>query len=208
MTTPPTRSAGQAAAPSKPHRPRPVDPKRDPVRGGEGPGRPVTVVIYGDFLCTFCRRLRRPLARLRETMGGRMRHVFRHFPNEDAHPGAELWKWFFEAGDSGGKQLEECLRGELGPEIIRLERGGEIDPSELAFQMKRLHFRRERVDEASDSTDVNQRHQDKNQAERHEDSGLQKIGKDDCPQAAKHGVEDDEYPGAEYRPCNRQAAGG
>jgi NhaA family Na+:H+ antiporter len=68
---------------------RDVDPARDHVRGG-GEGVAVTVVSYGDFLCPYCRRLIPVLVRLREALGDRLVYVFRHFPNERAHPGAEL----------------------------------------------------------------------------------------------------------------------
>jgi NhaA family Na+:H+ antiporter len=68
---------------------RDVDPARDHVRGG-GDGEAVTVVSYGDFLCPYCRRLIPVLVRLREALGDRLVYVFRHFPNEHAHPGAEL----------------------------------------------------------------------------------------------------------------------
>src|SRR5216683_1462006 len=68
---------------------RDVDPTRDHVRGGGGEEDRVTVVLYGDFLCPYCRRLIPVLARLREALGNRLVYVFRHFPNERAHPGAE-----------------------------------------------------------------------------------------------------------------------
>jgi Na+:H+ antiporter, NhaA family len=68
---------------------REVDPARDHVRGG-GVADTITVVAYGDFLCPYCRRLIPVLARLREAMGDRLVYVFRQFPNERAHPGAEL----------------------------------------------------------------------------------------------------------------------
>ena len=69
---------------------RPVDPDRDHIRGGtEGRDRR-TIVIYGDFLCPYCRRLRPVLERVRESLGARMAYVFRHFPNERVHPGAEF----------------------------------------------------------------------------------------------------------------------
>jgi NhaA family Na+:H+ antiporter len=66
---------------------QPLDPARDHVRGG-GVTDTVTVVAYADFLCPYCQRLRRVLLRLREVLGDRLVYVFRHFPNERAHPGA------------------------------------------------------------------------------------------------------------------------
>jgi NhaA family Na+:H+ antiporter len=68
---------------------RPLDRNRDHVRGEVG-GAGIVVVAYGDFLCPYCRRLRQVFRRLREALGDRLAYVFRHFPLEDAHPGAEL----------------------------------------------------------------------------------------------------------------------
>jgi len=69
---------------------RPIDRRRDHVRGGGARGRRVLVVLYGDYLCPYCRSLRPVLERLRQALGDRMVYAFRHFPNERAHPGAEL----------------------------------------------------------------------------------------------------------------------
>lgn len=67
---------------------RPIDPGRDHVRGGGVPD-PVSVVAYADLLCPYCQRLRHVIGRLREALGERLIYVFRYFPNERAHPGAE-----------------------------------------------------------------------------------------------------------------------
>jgi NhaA family Na+:H+ antiporter len=66
----------------------PIDPARDHVRGGGG-ADVVDVVAYFDFLCPYCRRLRKVMDRLRPVFGNRVLYAFRHFPNERAHPGAE-----------------------------------------------------------------------------------------------------------------------
>ncbi len=73
-----------------------VDPARDHVRGGSVPDA-VTMVLYGDYLCPYCRRLRSVLKRLRQAVGERLAYVYRHFPNEHAHPGAELLARISEA---------------------------------------------------------------------------------------------------------------
>ena len=69
---------------------RPIDPRRDHIRGDYGAAGRVDVVMYGDYLCPYCRRLGAVLLRLRHALGERLVYVFRHFPNERAHPGAEL----------------------------------------------------------------------------------------------------------------------
>ena len=86
---------------------RDVDATRDHVRGGGGE-EPVTVVVYGDFLCPYCRRLIPVLARLREGLGNRLVYVFRHFPNERAHPGAERVARATEAAAKQGRFWENA----------------------------------------------------------------------------------------------------
>jgi Na+:H+ antiporter, NhaA family len=80
---------------------RPVDRSRDHIRGGHATASVVTVVVYADYLCPYCRRLRFVLARLRETVGERLAYVFRHFPNEAAHPGATF---IARVAEAAGKQ--------------------------------------------------------------------------------------------------------
>jgi len=84
---------------------RPVDAGRDHVRGGEGRDPPI-LLIYGDYLCPYCRRLRHVIDRLRHAMGDRLAYVFRHFPNERAHPGAEFASRASEAAGRQGRFWE------------------------------------------------------------------------------------------------------
>ena len=81
---------------------RSVDAARDHVRGG-GVAGAATVVVYADYLCPYCRRLRRVLKRLRRALGPRLAYVFRHFPNERAHPGAEFAARVAEAAGRQGR---------------------------------------------------------------------------------------------------------
>src|ERR1700754_2064711 len=85
---------------------RAVDPARDHMRGGGAEDRVVNLVNYGDYLCPYCRQVRHVLARLRETMGPREAYVFRHFPNEHAHPGAEFLSCAAEAAGAQGRFWE------------------------------------------------------------------------------------------------------
>src|SRR5262245_4483071 len=79
---------------------RPIDGTRDHVRGGGVPGT-ITVLAYADLLCPYCQRLRRVVLRLREALGDRLAYVFRHFPNERAHPGTTR---IAQAIEAAGKQ--------------------------------------------------------------------------------------------------------
>jgi hypothetical protein len=85
---------------------RPIDPARDHVRGGNKSNGIISVVVYGDYLCPYCRRLPFVLARLRQVLGERLEYVFRHFPNEAAHPGATLIARASEAAAKQGRFWE------------------------------------------------------------------------------------------------------
>jgi len=79
---------------------RDIDPIRDHMRGGQGEATS-SIVLYGDYLCPYCRALRHVLARLRQTLAPRLVYVFRHFPNERAHPGSEFMS---RAAEAASKQ--------------------------------------------------------------------------------------------------------
>lgn len=62
----------------------PVDPARDHVTGPADAR--VTLVEYGDYQCTYCRRAHGVVRRLRtELLPGQVRYVFRHLPNARLH---------------------------------------------------------------------------------------------------------------------------
>jgi NhaA family Na+:H+ antiporter len=84
---------------------RAVDAGRDHVRGGHDP-RTVTVVAYADYLCPYCRHLHHVMSRVHEAFGERLAYVFRHFPNERAHPGAEFIARAAEAAAKQGRFWE------------------------------------------------------------------------------------------------------
>ena len=85
---------------------RPIDPRQDHMRGGGAADDVVSIVLYGDYLCPYCRRLRPVLDRLRQALGERLAYVFRHFPNERAHPGATFIARAAEAAARQGKFWE------------------------------------------------------------------------------------------------------
>ena len=85
---------------------RPIDPRRDHTRGGRPERGRASVVLYGDYLCPYCRRLRLVLERLRKTLGDRVVYAYRQFPNERVHPGAEFASRAAEAAARQGKFWE------------------------------------------------------------------------------------------------------
>jgi protein-disulfide isomerase len=78
--------------------------ERDHARGD--PAAPVTLVEYGDFECPYCRALEPILGELRERLGDRLRHVFRHFPQTSSHPHAFRAAQAAEAAGAQGKFWE------------------------------------------------------------------------------------------------------
>ena len=85
---------------------RPVDFERDHVRGGGADDGVVYLVLYGDYLCPYCRRLRKVLAQLRSALGDSLEYVYRHLPNEPEHPGAEWLACASEAAATQGRFWE------------------------------------------------------------------------------------------------------
>ena len=63
-------------------------------------------MVYGDFLCPYCRRLGEVLKRLRHALSERLAYTYRYFPNERAHPGAVLMSLGAEAAARQGRFWE------------------------------------------------------------------------------------------------------
>jgi NhaA family Na+:H+ antiporter len=116
---------------------RAVDAGRDHMLGGHDPGA-VTVVLYADYLCPYCRHLHRVMLRLREAFGERLAYVFRHFPNERAHPGAEFIAGAAEAAAKQGCfwEMHDWLYEQEPPitqqQVLEFARA-------LALDMERFH---------------------------------------------------------------------
>jgi NhaA family Na+:H+ antiporter len=133
--------SGEAASGSGVRLLHEVDPARDHVRGNPAADDAVTVVAYGDFLCPYCRRLIPVLARLREAFGDRLVYVFRHFPSERAHPGAEMVARAAEAAAEQGHfwEMHDKIYGHEPPitERVLLDFAGELglDTSRFAADM-------------------------------------------------------------------------
>ncbi len=111
---------------------RPFDPQRDHARGQPAPDA-VVVVAYEDYFCPYCRRLQQVYRRLREAVGDRLVYVFRHFPNERAHPGATLASRASEAAARQGRffQMHDRLFAREPPivadDLVQLARELDLD---------------------------------------------------------------------------------
>jgi protein-disulfide isomerase len=62
------------------------DDDRDWARGPEEAS--VTLLVYGDYECTFCAKAFRELRKVEAEVGDRLRSVYRHFPLSQLHPHA------------------------------------------------------------------------------------------------------------------------
>jgi NhaA family Na+:H+ antiporter len=130
---------------------RAIDPGRDHVRG-KGVPDGVSVVVYADFLCPYCRRLRQVISRLRQALGERLVYVFRHFPNERAHPGAELVARAAEAAARQGRfwEIHDWIYGReppvSEPQVLEFARSLGLDMERFEVDMRADETRR-RVDE-------------------------------------------------------------
>jgi protein-disulfide isomerase len=72
---------------------------------------PLTVVEYGDYECPVCLAHEPAFRQLRQVHGADMRFVYRHFPNEEAHPHALMAAEAAEAAAAQGRfwQMHERL---------------------------------------------------------------------------------------------------
>ncbi len=130
---------------------RQVDRSRDHVRDGNARTGVKTLVIYGDYLCPYCRRLRFVVAQLRQTLGEQFAYVFRHFPNEAVHPGASylarvaeaagkqgrLWDmhdWLYEQEPPLTEEQVSGFARELGLDMAQLQR--DLDSDEIKARVE------------------------------------------------------------------------
>jgi Na+:H+ antiporter, NhaA family len=74
---------------------------RDHVRGELG--RPLGLVMFGDFQCPFCLGAQSVLRRVRERLGDRLAFAFRHLPIPERHPLAPLAAEASEAAAAQGR---------------------------------------------------------------------------------------------------------
>jgi protein-disulfide isomerase len=65
------------------------------------PSAPITLVEYADFECPHCGRAYPVVREIRESLGDRLRLVFRHFPLATVHPHAQHAA---EAAEAAGAQ--------------------------------------------------------------------------------------------------------
>jgi NhaA family Na+:H+ antiporter len=69
-------------------------------------GRPLELVMFGDFQCPFCLGAQSVLRRVRERLGDRLLFAFRHLPIPERHPLAPLAAEASEAAAAQGRFWE------------------------------------------------------------------------------------------------------
>jgi len=115
----------------------------DHVTGSEAPE--LTVVEYGDFGCPFCFAAKRPVESLLERYDG-MRLVWRHFPDTDLHPGADLAAELSELAAVHGRFWEAHAlllagRGEFSHEdLLSVAERLELDAEEAESALRERRF--------------------------------------------------------------------
>ncbi|MGD0769223.1 MAG: DsbA family protein [Tepidisphaeraceae bacterium] len=67
---------------------------------------PITIVEYGDYECPDCLNAVPVIEGVRQSLGGRLRFVFRHFPQSSIHPHASAAAEAAEAAAEQGKFWE------------------------------------------------------------------------------------------------------
>jgi protein-disulfide isomerase len=114
---------------------------------------PITIVEYGDYECPDCFNAVPVIERVRESLGDKLRFVFRHFPQNSIHPHASAAA---EAAEAAADQGKFWLMHEA---LFRHQKDlTEIDFSHLALTLgldiykfetsrnRELHVRRVRSD--------------------------------------------------------------
>lgn len=116
----------------------------DHVLGAEVPG--LTLVEYGDFGCPFCFAASRPVKSLLDRYES-LRLVWRHFPDPELHPGADLAAELSELAAVQGKFWEARSLLLAGREqfsrddLLSVARRLELDVEQVESALRERSFR-------------------------------------------------------------------
>jgi protein-disulfide isomerase len=137
---------------TQPTSPLPAVGDGDHVTGPDSPQ--LTLVEYGDFGCPYCFQAKVPVTSLLGRFEG-LRLVWRHLPDPELHPGADLAAELSELAATQGKFWEAhalLLAGRetfSRDELLSVARRLELDAAEAATALDERTFR-ERVSATSD----------------------------------------------------------
>jgi len=90
----------------------------------------ITLIVYGDYQCDSTRQAASVIDKLQRQWDGRIRFVYRHFPQDQLHPQAFLAAEAAEAAGAQGKFWEM--------HALLLERADEIDDDNLKRWAQKL----------------------------------------------------------------------
>jgi protein-disulfide isomerase len=120
--------------------------ERDHMLGSDQPE--VTLIEYGDFGCPFCFAAKRPVRSLLDRYDA-LRLVWRHFPDAEVHPGADLAAELSELAATSGRfwgahALLLAGRDQFtreGLDSVAAELGLDLHEVTLALNERRLRAR-------------------------------------------------------------------
>ncbi len=124
--------------------------ERDHVLGAEEPE--LTLVEYGDFGCPHCFAAGRPLRSLLERYPG-LRLVWRHYPDPELHPGADLAAELSELAAARGKFWDAhslLLAGRVHfsiDDLLAVARRLDLDPAEAGAALRERTYRERVLDD-------------------------------------------------------------
>jgi protein-disulfide isomerase len=115
----------------------------------------MTLVEYGDFGCPYCFAASRPVKSLLDRFDG-LRLVWRHFPDSELHPGADLAAEVSELAASRGEFWEAHSmllvgRGQFSREdLLSVARRLELDEQEADAALDERSFRDRVLEDIAD----------------------------------------------------------
>jgi protein-disulfide isomerase len=126
--------------------------ERDHVLGAEEPE--LTLTEYGDFGCPFCFAAKRPVNSLLERFDT-LRLVWRHFPDPEVHPGADLAAELSELAAVHGKFWEAHSLLLAGRErfstedLLSVGERLDLDPAEVESAIRDRTYRERVLDDVA-----------------------------------------------------------
>lgn len=124
------------------------------------PDARLTVIEYGDFECPSCEQAHGAITMIREKFGDKLRFVYRHYPQREVHPLAEMAAEASEAAGAQGRfwEMEDLLfRNQLhlrAPALRKYALSLELDMIRYDAEMAD-HVYLQRVQEHIESGNVN-----------------------------------------------------
>ncbi len=133
---------------------------KSPVRGKAD--APVTLVVFSDFQCPFCKRVEPTLAKVRETYGGKVRIVWKDEPlpfHPRAKPAAELARFArSKKGDAGFWDVHDRLFASQpaleDDDLASVAKAAGLDPVKALAAVKAESFKKDIAADQSLADDV------------------------------------------------------